>query len=161
MELIMEYLHNYFYRFKEKGTFTINFNSVTIGGEDLKGKYVKGQYVRIKGSAVNDGIYKVVAVESDELPGITLEGCLSDETFTGYICSLGVPKSFIELSDDVQSYISEHKTEDMVSESFGGYSYTRMNSSASGLTGWQLAFKSRLAPYRRMNDGFKYVKEVR
>ena len=157
----MEYLHNYFYRFKEKGTFTINFNSVTIEGKDLKGKYATGQYVRIKGSAANEGIYRVAAVKEDDLPGITLEGCLSDEEFTGYICSLGVPKSFVELSNDIQSYIKENKTEDIISESFGGYSYTKANTSSSGLTGWQLAFKSRLAPYRRMNDGFKYVKEVR
>ena len=160
MEYIMDYLHNYFYLFKERGKFTINFNSVTIDGADLKGRYVEGQYVKIKGSANNDGIYKVIAVASDELPGITLEGCLSDEVFEGYICSLGIPKAFRKLADEIQAYNGTNPTTGIVSESFGGYSYTKATGT-DGVPGWAVAFKIQLAPYRRMSDGFQFVKVVK
>ena len=159
---VMEYLHNYFYKFKERGNFAINFNTISIDGcYDLQGKYVVGQYIRIKGSLVNDGVYKVIAVSEDGLPGITVDGCLSDEEFEGYICSLAVPKAFISLCNDIKEYEVKNPPKEFISESFGGYSYTRSQASVeSGLSGWQLAFKGQLAPYRRMSDGFIWVKEV-
>lgn len=159
MEVVMQYLHNYFYKFKEKGNFKIEFNSITRNGEELKGKYVTGQYVRIIGSMTNDGVYKIICNE-DELPGITLEGCLNDEEFTGYICSLSVPKAFIGLCDDIQTYNDENKAGVMVSESFGGYSYTKATVNGQ-LATWKDAFSANLKPYRRMTDGLEWVKEVK
>ena len=159
MEEIMAYLHNYFYKFKEKGTLKIEFNSITQNGEALRGNYVEGQYVRIVGSVSNDGIYRVVATQSDDMPGITLDGCLTDETFTGYICSLSVPKQFIRICGDIQAYNTENKQGTMISESFGGYSYTKATVNGQ-LATWKDAYSTDLRPYRRMTDGFKWVKEI-
>ena len=160
MELVMQYLHNYFYRFKEKGTFNISFNTITINNEALKGKYVDGQYIRIIGSLANDGVYKVVSCGEEDIPGITVEGCLSDEEFTGYICSLGVPKAFVGLCNEIQTYNEENKAGVMVSESFGGYSYTKATVNGQ-LATWKDAFAANLKPYRRMTDGLEWVKEVK
>ena len=160
MELILEYLHNYFYRFKEKGKFKIEFNNISRIDGELKGQYVDGQYIKIVGSAVNDGIYKVIATESDELAGMAIEGCLKDEIFEGYICSLSIPKPVVELNTKVQEYLSKQEPSNIVSESFGGYSYTKGTINGKVL-GWQDVFYSDLRPYRRMTDGFKFVKEVK
>lgn len=151
----MDYLHNYFYKFKEWGEFTIEGNKIKREG-GFKGTYIKGQYIKIVGSIVNEGVYKVLDVTPSEL---TLEGELSDENYKGYLCSLAVPKAFVELCKRVNDYNANNKPTDMISESFGGYSYTR-NKSSDGSTGWTVAFKGDLRPYRKMYDGFKYVKEL-
>ena len=155
----MEYLHNYFYKFKEKGKFKIEFNTISANEKELRGTYYVGQYVRIIGSSVNDGIYEVVAVQEDGLTGITLKGCLKDEIFEGYICSLAIPKAFRELVVDIQAYIDKQEPSAMVSESFGGYSYTKGTINGQ-LATWQNVFFNDLKPYRRLTDGFVWVKEV-
>lgn len=162
MESIMQYLHNYFYLFKERGRFQIEFNTITLdGGNELYGEYKAGQYILIRGSALNDGVYRVLAVSEDGIPGITIEGCLNDENFEGYVCSLGVPPSFVKLCNEIEIFNKNNAGANggIVSESFGGYAYTRAQG-ANGKTGWVVAFQTQLSPYRRMSDGFEWVKEV-
>ena len=110
--------------------------------------------------AVNDGVYKVVSCGNNGMNGITVQGCLTDEKFTGYICSLSVPKPFVELCRDIQTYNTENKAGVMISESFGGYSYTKATVNGQ-LATWKDAFAGSLKPYRRMTDGLEWVKEVK
>lgn len=92
------------------------------------------RYIRIIKSNDNDGIHKVDEME------------LTDETFDGAVWLLKIPKPFIELSEKVGAWQTEHAGKEMFqSESFGGYSYSR---NADALT-WQGTFKSDLDAWRK------------
>ena len=102
-----------------------------------------GQYFRICGSVFNDGLHQYPCSD------------LLDETFEGAVWALAVPKAVVELSLEVaqwQAKNGEAAASPYVSESFGGYSYTkRSGSSDSGsVGGWQEAFRSRLNPWRKL-----------
>ena len=99
-----------------------------------------GQYFRIVGSVFNDGVHQYPAVD------------LTDETFDGAIWAMRIPADFIELSTDVEKFVesTDGKQVVFVSESFGGYSYSRAtNPDGSPLT-WQGAFRARLNKYRKV-----------
>ena len=51
MEKILKYINNYFAKTRELGTITILDNKIK-----LKGSYIAGQYIYLKGSILNDGI---------------------------------------------------------------------------------------------------------
>lgn len=107
-----------------------------------------GQYFRIIGSTFNDGVY--------QYPITTL----TDETFSGAIWGMSLPKAFIALLNDIEAWKTKYASADSAamspfnSESFGGYSYSK--SSGAGDTNkdksgtWQGVFGARLAPYRKM-----------
>jgi len=141
---LCEYLNNYFWRTKYKvnidivdGTFTCDF---------LK----EGQYFRILGSDLNDGVYQYPASD------------MNDESFNGSIWSMAVPQSVIDLANDIERWQEKYGSVDsdamspFNSESFGNYSYSK-DSSASGSgsvnpNSWQSVFKSRLNHWRRMRN---------
>ena len=149
---IMKYLNNYFYNFKEYGEYSILNNTI-----EVKGEYLIGQYILIKDSILNDGIYKITKVENDI---ITLEENLNTELFEGYICSLSVPKDFIEICEEIKKYNSKQVKTDIVSESFpGGYSYSKSTINGD-LSSWKDVFKNELSSYRKIYDGFRRVKEI-
>lgn len=151
MENLMSYCNNYFYRFKEFGVYNIENNRITI-----RGRYLKGQYVRIIGSFLNDGVYKVVNTDENT---IILDG-LKDEEFEGYVCSLSVPKSFVELDQQIKRYKEENKPTAMISESFGNYSYSKATNKNGAPLRWQDVFKDDLKQYRKIYDDFYRVTEV-
>ena len=141
LEQICAYIHNFFVYGRYSGTFTIE------NGELVLDALVPGQYFRICGSRLNDGVYKYPA-----------DG-LSDETFDGVIWEMRPPRSFIALAEEIEAW--QAKYGDAVSgpyqsESFGGYSYTlKSGSNASGGTdntaaGWQGVYKSRLNQWRKL-----------
>lgn len=105
----------------------------------------QGQYFRIKGSAINDGVYEYGS-ES-----------LRDEEFDGQIWAMYVPKDFVDLANEIQDWITANSSalaSPYQSESFGGYSYSlKSGGGATGSDGfgWQNQFAKRLAPYRRLN----------
>lgn len=152
MEEILRYLNNYFFRFKEVGKFTIKDNKI-IG---LKGEYIKGQYLLIEGSIMNDGVVKVISVVDGD---ITLEKSFNEE-FKGIIYSLAIPKSLISLVDEINLWKSENKKTNIVSESFEGYSYSRANTNGQVAT-WKDVFNEELRGYRKITDGKRIVKEVK
>ena len=81
------------------------------------------QYFRIIGSVFNDGLHQYPATD------------LTDETFDGFVWALAVPKQVISLADEISAWQTKNSTAGpFVSESFGGYSYTRATN-ASGLAG--------------------------
>ena len=112
-----------------------------------------GQYFRIVGSTLNDGVY--------QYPVTTL----TDETFTGAVWGMALPNIFIELLNDIEAWKNKFNSLDTRdgqqtmspynSESFGGYTYSKSNG-GSGDTArdksgtWQGVFGARLQPWRKM-----------
>ena len=133
---VCDYLNNYFWDKKIKGTFTVSGGSIEVAG--LK----EGQYFRIIGSVFNDGVHQYPA-----------EG-LTDETFEGSIWSMAVPKTVIGLAYDIKAWQDKYGTDALSpfnSESFAGYSYSKSgNSAIGGGATWQDAFAGRLNKYRKL-----------
>ena len=132
--------------FIHAGEFTISGHSITPLDFILT-----GQYFRIVGSAMNDGVYVNTV---DGLKSLT------DETFTGAIWEMSVPRAFLALCTDISAWRAKNETADSanmspyMSESFAGYSYSKgsgaMVNGASTIT-WQRQFSSRLNAWRRLN----------
>ena len=118
------------------GTFTIKDGGVTLPF------LADGQYFRIVGSVFNDGLHQYPAVD------------LTDETFTGSVWALAVPKAVIELADEIgkwQEKNGEAASSPFSSESFGGYSYSKAtDAETGGDVTWQSAFKKRLSAWRKI-----------
>lgn len=113
----------------------------------------EGQYYRICGSVFNDGLHKYGDIADK----------LQNETFTGTVWALAIPKSVISLSADIAAW--QEKNGDAAhslysSESFGGYSYTKATDGTGHTATWETAFRSQLNPYRQMRE-FAVVKPRR
>lgn len=137
LEQVLRHLNNWFLLEIHEGTFTVENGGVTLPFLQ------NGQYFRIVGSVFNDGLHQYPAVD------------LTDETFTGSVWALAVPKAVIDLSVEIDAW--QEKNGEAVaspyqSESFGGYSYTKRSAGSddSALNGWQGAFKSRLNDWRKL-----------
>lgn len=138
LEAMLTHLHNWFPAKdgKHAGAFVIASGvlSPDVG-------LVSGQYYRIIGSVFNDGLHRVDGGEE-----------LTDETFTGEVWALCIPKAVQELAEEIAAWRESNPETDKTSESFGGYSYSRGQSASGGVGGWQAAFASRLNAWRRPND---------
>lgn len=138
LEAILTHLHNWFpaKNGKHAGAFVIASGALSpdIG-------LVSGQYYRIRGSLFNDGLHKMGDVEQ-----------LTDESFTGEVWAMAVPRSVVELSGEIAAWVEENPVTDKVSESFAGYSYSRGQNASGSAGGWQAAFAGRLSAWRRPND---------
>ena len=143
---VCQYLKNWFDRNQPKyiGKITINNGALS----ETYGLKV-GQYFRIIDSALNEGVYRY--------PLTTL----TDETFNGAIRGMSLPKAFLSLLDDIETWKTKYASADSVamspftSESVPGvYSYSKNsggNDTTTDKSGtWQGAFGARLAPYRKM-----------
>lgn len=135
-------LKNYFLRDAEKdihpGTYTLGETGVYLPF------LLNGQYFRIVGSALNDGVYQYPATG------------LADEIFTGAIWAMAVPPAVVALSEEIDEWCAanaEALASPYVSESFGGYSYTKSAGGGSGgsqAVTWQGHFANRLNKWRRL-----------
>ena len=145
---LCEYLKNWFDTDQPKrfAKFTVESGKVAGIGDMLE----VGQYYRIVGSTFNDGVYQYT-----EEPN----GDLQDETFTGAIWAMRIPKRALKLANDIQEWMDKYGGIDSQSmspyqsESFGGYSYSKSNGGASSDTGsgsWEDVFKSRLVRWRKI-----------
>ena len=118
------------------GTFTIKDGGITLPF------LADGQYFRICGSVFNDGLHQYNVLD------------LIDETFTGTICALAIPKAVIELADEIgkwQEKNGEASVSPYQSESFGGYSYSKAtDAETGGAVTWQSAFKQQLSAWRKI-----------
>ena len=144
-ELCQE-LRNWFEKERHEGTFTINGGTLTA--DFLQ----EGQYYRIIGSVFNDGVHVFHMDDDYEL---------RDETFSGMIVSMAVPKEVVELARKIEAWSEKYENVDSeamspyTSESFGGYSYNKGTSamSVSGkdiATGWKAVFASQLNRWRKI-----------
>ena len=142
---VCQYLRNWFERTKYIGDFTITSGELTFGdGSTLP--LLSGQYYRIIGSVLNDGVHQVGEEQS-----------LNDESFTGSVWSMAVPPVVVELVADIESWVSSNLAainSPYQSESFGGYSYSMRGGTSSGGqsdgVSWQSQFAARLAPWRKI-----------
>lgn len=106
-----------------------------------------GQYFRIVGSDLNDGVYLYNGEPMD----------LKDEVFNGAIWAMSVPPIVLALSADIDAWRAKNEALDSENmspysaESFDGYSYSKGGNSRGGTaTSWQSQFADRLKPYRRL-----------
>lgn len=135
LETVLNHLHNWF---EIRGAARAGTYSIVSGALALD--FMKtGQYYKIEGSVFNDGLHRY----PDET--------LVDETFTGFIIPLAIPKAVKDLATEIKTYCDKNPPSDMVSESFGGYSYTRGTDGNGRVTGgWQAAFRDRLNLWKKV-----------
>ena len=135
LDEILAEIRNYFVVSVHNGDFEV------IGGKLSPLDFLRnGQYFRIVGSVMNDGVYRY------PYSGLT------DETFSGEIWALAVPPTLIALAADIEEY--EKKAKETVSpynsESFGGYSYTKATDSNGSPLTWEKVFAKRLNKWRKI-----------
>lgn len=75
-----------------------------------------------------------------------------DEAFCGRVFCLRPPISFLSLAEAAEAYSEKAPTGPFVSESFGGYTYTRASGSGGRPLTWQDALRPHLDVFRRMFD---------
>lgn len=140
-ELCME-IKNFFDKGQAKfyGKITIENNSIT--NAEFLNAIKPGQYFRIIGSILNDGVYCF----NEEL-------LLENEVFNGSIWLMAIPKNFLALANEIEKWQEENEkalNSPYQSESFGGYSYSKVSGRDGGSLSWQDAFATRLNMYRRI-----------
>lgn len=133
LEQILAYLHNDFaMQALPEQVWTIADGTMEVPGA------LSGQYVRIIGSVLNDGVYQY------PLTGLT------DETFTGAVRLLVIPRTVLALVDEIEAWTEKNQPTAFTSESFGGYSYSKATNADGVAASWQDVFRARMAPYRKM-----------
>ncbi len=136
LEQVLMYLNNWF----------VVPDGIHAGKYSIKGKSItlpfllSGQYFRICGSVLNDGLHQYPATD------------LQDEDFDGVIWAMAVPPSVISLADEIKAWAEKNKPSAYTSESFGGYSYSRASGKNGTPAGWQDVFTEQLAPYRKIRE---------
>lgn len=144
MTEVFQYLRNWFDKNQPKyyGKFKIE-NGALVGDY----KIATGQFYRIIGSALNDGVYSYGQEELD------------DEEFDGAIWLMAVPKDVRNLIGEINIWNEKYGGADSAnmspysSESFGGYSYSKASggsTSASSVPTWQSVFADRLGRYKKL-----------
>lgn len=145
---VMNSINNHFVNSKEKDTFKIVADGIE-SEKNFKEIYLPSQYILIKNSILNDGVYKVSSFNSNK---ITVEETLLPEDIEAIcIFGLSIPKSFLELVSSIESWISKNSCNvGISSEKIDDY---QINYSDKGSRGYTSAFKSQLHTYRKMyND---------
>ena len=135
LEQILAYLHDDFaVQTLEDREWTIADGTMEVPGA------LSGQYVRIIGSVLNDGVYQY------PLTGLT------DETFTGTVQLLAIPKTVLALVQEIETWAEKNQPTAYTSESCAGYTYSKATNADGLAAGWQDVFRSQLAPYRKMKQ---------
>lgn len=95
-------------------------------------------HYRIIGSKHNDGLYQYPNSE------------LTDEVFDGAVWVMQIPPAVITLAQDIEKYAQSDagKQSAYVSESFGGYSYTKATNSKGVPLSWKRMFEDELHGWR-------------
>lgn len=137
LETILEHLHNWF-PVKDgvkRGTFKV------VSGVLEADFLAENQYYRIKGSIFNDGLYQRGNNDT-----------LTDESFIGEVWALAIPKRLITLAEKIKAWRDANPETDKISESFGGYSYSKGSSAAenANVGGWQTAFAKELSVWKKV-----------
>lgn len=144
-------LHNWFNIHDDEdihaGTYTIENGS--IGSLPF---LKSGQYFRIVGSALNDGVYKYPIAPNSETPALT------DETFTGAVWAMFVPTDVVKLAEQIEAYnarvaelaAAEANRKGFSSEAFGGYSYSLFGSAPPGMEAIKANIDAEVRRYRKL-----------
>lgn len=133
VESVLRYLNRYFPRSAE--------TLIAVVADGVTGNftqnYVVGQYILIKDTILNDGVYKITTVASNKL---TLDATLMPETTSAIVYGLAIPRAVLDLATEISAYTG---VEGVSSEKIDDYSIAY-----TGGSGWQSAYKSRLASWR-------------
>ena len=141
---ICEHLHNFFdtrdgeFIDRTADTFTISSGLIS----PLSSSLITGQYIRIVGSLLNDGIYL--------LPSNFTISTLVNETFTGAIFGLAIPRDLVTLDTEITAYVAANPATGYVSESFGGWSGSRATGANGAPISWKSAYAARLNRWRKV-----------
>ena len=131
---VMRHVNNFFPREAVEGVFSVS-------GDGVLSPAVDAPFIAVTGSTWHDGLYDSA---SDMKTG-------HEETFEGTVWALCPPAQFLALCKEIEAYEAKNPTGAPVSESFGGYSYSRGTSGQSGCAiTWREAFSEALRPYKRM-----------
>lgn len=135
LETVLQNLNNWF--LVPDG---VHAGEFTVQGGQLTLPFLQNyQYFRVVGSVFNDGLHQYPVAD------------LTDETFTGSVWALAVPKAVIELAEEIDAWQTKNGDPGpFTSESFGGYSYSKATNASGMAVGWQDVFKSRLNDWRRI-----------
>lgn len=136
LEQVLGELHNWFVREVVEGDFTISGGRLLLpDGPAL----LDGQYLRVVGSVFNDGLHQWPVAD------------LADEEFHGEVWALAVPQEVVDLAGVIDDWDAKNAPGPYVSESFGGYSYTRATNGATGqAAGWRDRFRQELNRWRKV-----------
>lgn len=140
LEQICAHIHNYFVHQIYADTYTIKDGSIELPF------LIPGQYFRIFGSRVNDGVYQYPVQD------------LTDETFDGVIWEMRPPKSFLALVEEISDWMDKYgevmrnpyQSEDVI----GVFRYTKMTSgkvTGDYIATWQNAYKDQLNEWRMLS----------
>lgn len=141
---ICEHLHNFFdtrdgeYVDRTAGTFAISDGVIS----PLSSSLIGGQYIRIVGSLLNDGIWL--------LPADLTIADLQDETFTGAVFGLAIPIDLVTLDSEISAYVTANPASGYVSESFGGWSGTKATGANGAPLSWMSVYAARLNRWRKL-----------
>lgn len=144
LEEVLYHIHNWFEREAVSSNVRIEDGSLPAS---VSSHLLEGQWYRIDGSVLNDGLHQHPADD------------LTDETFEGTVTTLVIPRPLLRIAEDIAAWQEANgKAVDgpYASESFDGYSYSLKsdsgsNSGSGGLSGWRLAFRDRLNPFRKIS----------
>ena len=141
---LCQYLRNWFDRNRDKwqDTFTISGGNI----QGMENKLFNGQYFRVMGSLLNDGVHQYPASD------------MTDEVFDGVIWSMVVPPAVIDLCTEIEDWkakYSEAMASPFLSENIQGvYSYTKTAAAAGGSDGkpvtWMTQFSDSLDRWRKI-----------
>ena len=131
-------INNFFEKTKEVGEFEITSSKI-IGIDEEN--YKVGQYVHIHNSVLNDDVYKITAIDTEEL---TLDAVLTPETNTHLVVyGLAIPKALLTLVDEIKA---NGKEGSIKSESVSRYSV----SYGDGGSNWAKVYRKSLDKWRKL-----------
>lgn len=156
LEQLLTYLHNWFrvrdsVDGKHPGTYTVESGGIVLPFLQ------SGQYFRIIGSVFNNGLYIYGETIMDEDRN---EIELTDETFTGSIWALAIPRAVIQTAEEmgdvtaqVTKITGQIAESPFTAESFGGYSYSKDQSGQlAALTAQRNEIMARLNQWRKIRE---------
>ena len=140
LEQVLRYLNNYFVKSWSSGV-SCAVDSVTVVDAS---DFIKGQYVHIRKSLLNDGVYKISEINGNVL---TIDGELSDETNDDMIVyGLAIPPGVLSIVTEIET-MSAANPNGLVQERLGDYSVTYGYSDSAS---WISRYGTRLAQWRRV-----------
>lgn len=154
MEELLNYLNNYFYNYELIGPVVFEDDNSSLIIPDVNKEFYVGQYIKIENSKFNDGIFKVIDVNSND-NNYTITTDSSDfipGVFTCSILSLAIPRVIIKLKESIEDFKANNKPSVYTSESFGNYSRSWATNSKGNVVTWKDVFKEDLNQYRCMFD---------
>ena len=139
---VLQYLRNWFKKTEYSGDFTVENGQLKTEYSGGEISIANGQYFRVLGSALNEGVYQWPAT------------VLQDENFSGAVWGLAIPPALIDLAAEITEWQNKYAgaaSSPYQSESYSRGSYSRTKASAGERSiSWKTVFADRLAPWRKL-----------